>query len=260
MAGLVVLLFGLNQGQARGWTSPVILALLTGAVALLVVFIFIERRTASPMLDLSLFSRRVFSASAATAVLNYICLNSVTFLLPFYLIQGRGLNAAQAGLILTAQPIVMAISAPLSGTLSDRVGSRMLSTLGMAILGVGLFLLSRLTPASSLSNVTASLVVTGLGTGVFISPNTSALMGAAPRHRQGIASGILATARNVGMVLGVGLAGAVLATMQAQRQASGSPIPFFDGISAGFLVASCVAVLGVLTSAVRGKAVADNRQ
>jgi len=259
-AGLVMLLLGLNQGQARGWASGPILALFLSAALLLVMFVLIERRIASPMLDLSLFSRRIFSASAASAVLNYICINGVTFLLPFYLIQGRGLNSAQAGIILTAQPVVMAMAAPLSGTLSDRVGSRVLSTLGMAILGIGLFLLSRLTPDAPLGNVSATLVVTGLGTGMFISPNTSALMGAAPRHRQGIASGILATARNVGMVLGVGLAGAIFTTVQAQSQAAGLPTAFFEGIRAGFLVASGVAVLGVLTSAVRGEAVMNGGQ
>lgn len=257
MAGLVALLLGLNQGQAQGWTSPLILSLLIGAVVLLVVFILVEQRVASPMLDLSLFRRRIFSASTGSAVINYICLYSVLFLLPFYLIDGRGLSPAQAGVILTAQPIVMAIAAPLSGTLSDRIGARLPGTLGMAILGIGLFLLSRLTPDGPFGHVTVALIVTGLGTGIFISPNTSALMGAAPRHRQGIASGILATARNVGMMLGVGLAGAVFATVQAHGKANGSPTTFFDAIRAGFFIASCVAVLGVLTSAVRGKSV-DN--
>jgi len=252
MAGLVALLLGLNQGHAWGWTSAPILALLTSAVILLGVFLVIERRVVSPMLDLSLFRARVFSASTASAVFNYICLYTVLFLLPFYLIQARGLDAAQAGLILTAQPIVMAIAAPISGTLSDRIGARLLSTSGMAIIAIGLFLLSRLGLDSPLVNVAVGLAVVGLGTGMFVSPNTSALLGAAPLHRRGIASGILATARNVGMVLGVGLAGAIFTTVQAQGQALGSPTATFDGIHMGFLVAMGVAVVGALTSAVRG--------
>ena len=255
MAGLVALLLGLNQGQAWGWTSPPILALLASAVILLGVFLFIERRVASPMLDLSLFRARVFSASAASAVFNYICLYTVLFLLPFYLIDGRGLDPAQAGLVLTAQPIIMAIAAPISGTLSDRIGARLLSTSGMAIIAVGLFLLSRLGPQAPLGSVALGLAVVGLGTGMFVSPNTSALLGAAPLHRRGIASGILATARNVGMVLGVGLAGAIFTTVQAHGQALGSPTATFDGIRMGFLVAVGVAGVGALTSAVRGRAV-----
>jgi EmrB/QacA subfamily drug resistance transporter len=259
MAGLVALLLGLNQGHAWGWTSVAILALLSSAVILLGVFLVIERRVVSPMLDLSLFRARVFSASTASAVFNYICLYTVLFLLPFYLIQARGLDAAQAGLILTAQPIVMAIAAPISGTLSDRIGARLLSTSGMAIIAVGLFLLSRLGLDSPLVNVAVGLAVVGLGTGMFVSPNTSALLGAAPLHRRGIASGILATARNVGMVLGVGLAGAIFTTVQAQGQALGSPTATFDGIHMGFLVAVGVAIVGALTSAVRGSALQSGK-
>ena len=97
-----------------------------------------------------------------------------------------------------------------------------------------------------------ALATVGLGTGLFVSPNNSALLGAAPFHRRGIASGILATARNVGMVLGVGLAGAIFTTVQAQAQAMGKTGAAFDGIRAGFLVAVGVAALGALASAVRG--------
>jgi EmrB/QacA subfamily drug resistance transporter len=252
MAGLVALLLGLNQGHAWGWTSPAILGLLAAAVMLLAVFVIIERRASSPMLDLNLFRVPLFSASTASAVSNYICLFTVLFLLPFYLIQVRGLNPAQAGLILTVQPVIMAIMAPLSGMLSDRMGARLLSTFGMLVMAGGLFLLAQVNIYSPLSYVALALATVGFGTGVFISPNTSALLGAAPLHRRGIASGIMATARNVGMVLGVGLAGAVFTTVQAQAQALGSATATYDGVRAGFLVAIGVALVGALTSAVRG--------
>ncbi len=91
MAGLVALLLGLNQGASWGWTSPAIIALLSGALVLLGAFIVIERRVANPMLDLSLFRSRTFSASTASAILNYVCVYTILFLLPFYLIQGRSL-------------------------------------------------------------------------------------------------------------------------------------------------------------------------
>src|SRR5574337_1014168 len=252
LAGFIALLLGLNQGHAWGWVSPAILALLIAAGLLLGVFLIVERRAPAPMLDLSLFRNRLFSAATASAVLNYICVYSILFLMPFYLIQGRGLSPAQAGLLLTAQPLVMAVAAPLSGTLSDRLGSRLLSTLGMAILAVGLFQLSRLGLHSPLADVTVALAIVGLGTGIFISPNSSALMGSAPHHRQGIAAGILATARNVGMALGVGLSGAIFTTGLAHGQASGSTTFLFDAIAASFLVVAGSAVLGVLTSAIRG--------
>jgi MFS family permease len=185
--------------------------------------------------------------SVASAVLNYLSVYTITFLMPFYLIQGRGMIPGHAGLLITIQPAIMAVSAPISGTVSDRLGTRWLSMAGMAILGTGLWLLSRLEPGSSLAYVGLGMGVCGLGTGIFITPNNSALMGAAPSHRQGIAAGVLATARYVGMILGVGLAGAVFTTFLNRN----TPAALFEGIRASFLVASISGYLGCLTSAVR---------
>ena len=252
IVGLVSLLLALNQGESWGWLSAPTLLLLALSVAALVAFVYLERRNSDPMLDLSLFRTRLFSAATASAVLNYICLYSILFIMPFYLIQGHGLSPAQAGLLLTAQPLIMAIVAPISGTLSDRVGSRTPGTLGMLILAGGLLLLSRLGPASPLAYIALGLAICGLGTGIFISPNSSALMGAAPRNRQGVASGIMATARSVGMVLGVGLAGAVFTTVLARGQAAGLSTALFSAASSAYLVASGVALLAALTSFVRG--------
>ena len=253
MAGLTALLLGLNQGQAWGWTSGKALGLMVLAVLLLAGFVMVEQRRPSPMLDLSLFGKRVFAAATGSAILNYVCLYSIVFALPFYLIQGLGLGPAQAGLLLTAQPLVMAIAAPLSGALSDRIGSRVLSTLGMLILASGLFVLSRLTLESPTGHVALGLAVAGLGTGIFISPNTSALMGSAPRQRQGIAAGILATARNVGMVLGVGIAGAILTTILAGGSAPSGSAALVAAMRAVMLTACGIAVLGAFVSAARGR-------
>ncbi len=257
LAGLVALLLALNQGAEWGWTSPAVLGLIVLAVLLLGAFLAIERRSGSPMLDLSLFRRRLFSASAASAVFNYITLNTVLFLMPFYLIEGRGLDPAGAGLVLTVQPLLMAISAPLSGAISDRVGARLPGTVGMIILMVGVLLLSRLGPEASPGLIAGSLAVVGLGTGIFISPNSSALMGAAPRQRQGIASGVLAEARLVGQVLGIGLAGAIYTTVLAQGSSTDASL--FSAIHTSFTVAGGVALLGAVSSAVRGGQASPDR-
>ncbi len=253
MAGLVALLLALNEGAEWGWGSPVIIGLIAGSLVVLAVFVWWEGRVPSPMLDLSLFKSPVFSASTASAVGNYIALYSVLFLLPFYMIQGRGLDPAHAGLLLTAQPLVMAVAAPISGTLSDRIGSRLPATLGMLILAVGLYLLSRIGPQSPLTMIVIGLGVCGLGTGIFVSPNNSALMGAAPRARQGIAAGMLATARNVGMVLGIGLSGAILTsfTDQSTNITQGSS-GLFQATTVGFLVAMGVAIGAAVASVTRG--------
>jgi EmrB/QacA subfamily drug resistance transporter len=251
MAGLIALLLGLNQGHAWGWFSPLTLGLFVGSAVLLVIFVWIEGHAPAPMLDLSLFRSRVFNMATISPILNYICVYSVLFLMPFYLIQGRSLTAAQAGLILTAQPLLMALMAPIAGTLSDRIGSQIPTTLGMLILAAGLFLLSRLTPTSPYLQVIIGLGVSGMGTGLFVAPNNSALMGAAPRSRQGIASGVLALARNVGMVLGIGLTGAIFTTLLSRGNPT-APAVLVPAVSAGFLFASGIALLAAIISYARG--------
>lgn len=249
--GLVALLVALNQGHAWGWSSWRTVALLAGAGLLLALFIRVERRHPSPMLDLTLFRSRTFSAATASALLNYTCVYGLVFVLPFLLIQGRGLNTQQAGLVLTAQPLVMAVVAPLSGTLSDRIGSRLPSTLGMLFLAAGLALLALLAPGGSLHAIAFGLAVVGFGVGIFVSPNNSALMGAAPRHRQGIAAGVLATARNVGMVFGIGFSGAVFTTVMSHAAAAGPGAALMQGVHVSLLAAAAVAVVGAAIAFVR---------
>jgi EmrB/QacA subfamily drug resistance transporter len=248
VAGLVTLLLGLNQGHAWGWSSWPILCLLVVAAAALAAFVAIEQRHPHPMLDLRLFRQPTLSLATASAVLNYIGIFTVIFLLPFYLIQARGLSPQQAGLILTAQPLVMALVAPISGAVSDRLGTRLPSAVGMAILTIGLLLLSRLHAGTSPTAVAMMLTVTGLGTGMFISPNNSALMGAAPPRQRGIAAGVLATARNVGMVLGVGMAGAILTTVLASRTNLPSSAGIYAAIPIAYLAAAAMTALGTLLS------------
>ena len=251
MVGLVALLFALNQGHNLGWTSPLILELFIASLLTLSLFTWIELRVPAPMLDLSLFKRRVFSMSTISPILNYICVYSVLFLTPFYLIQGRGLSASQAGLILTSQPIIMALTAPFSGRLSDRVGSRIPTTLGMLIMAVGLFLVSRLRLDSPFWLVVLGLAIGGFGTGLFVAPNNSALMGDAPPNRQGIAAGVLALARNVGMVLGIGLTGAIFTTVLSKGNPGGAAT-LVHAFNAGLTFASGVALLAAVASYARG--------
>ncbi len=256
--GLGALLLGLNQGGEWGWSSFPIVSLLLFAVLLLSLFIYIESHGKYPMLDLSLFKKLPFSLTTLSAIINYIGVYSCIILMPYYLIQGRGFSPSQAGLIIAAQFVVMAVIAPISGTLSDWIGTRIPAVLGMAILSGGLYLLSHLTGQSSIGAMMLALAVVGLGTGIFISPNNSALMGSAPKSRQGIAAGILATGRSFGMVLGAGISVAIFTTVKAYESSgiisSGSSIQataFYTALGASFLVVSIITLLGVVTSLVR---------
>lgn len=246
--GLIALLLGLNQGHAWGWGSARTLGCFALAAVALAAFLRQERRRTHPMLDLYLFREPVFALSTVSAVINYLALFNVTFLMPFYLIQGKGFTPQQAGLLLTAQPLAMALAAPVSGALSDRLGTRLPSALGMAILAGGLVLFSRVAPDTPPASIAGLLAIAGLGTGTFISPNNSALMGSAPSGRQGVAAAVLATARSVGMVLGIGMAGAILTTMMSTGPSAGSGPGLYQALRMAFLAAAGVTVIGVATS------------
>jgi EmrB/QacA subfamily drug resistance transporter len=253
MVGLSAILLALSHGQSWGWGSGAVLGLLALGSTMLAIFVSIERRIAFPMLDLSLFRARLFTAASISSLMNYVCMNSVAFLMPFYLIQYRGFDPEWAGLLLSSQALIMAIVAPLSGSLSDRIGSRLLSTLGMAIATCGTMWLSTVGPDASTAQIVAYLMLIGLGTGIFVAPNNSALMGSASRQRQGVASAVLGTARNVGMVLGVALSGAVFSTALVANGGAIGPNPgFLPAFQVAFLAVAACGTAGTVTSLVRG--------
>lgn len=245
--GLLSLLLALNQGHVWGWGSPAILVLAAVAVVALWAFFALERRLPEPMLDLSLFRSRVLTGAVFSAMVSYLAQFASLFLLPFYL-QWRGLAADRAGLVLMAQPVVMMLTAPFAGAISDRTGTRGPIVLGLSLLGLGLLGLSFLGPDTPFSLVVLGLAVSGAGFGAFIAPNNSRLLGAAPPNRRGIASGVLAGARNVGMVLGVGLAGAVLTTILERRGAEAIPL----GVSVALRVVTGITLVAALTSWLEG--------
>ncbi len=245
LLGLVALLFGLNKGSTLGWDSIPITLLFLSAFILLGIFYMIERRGKSPMLDLRLFSNSIFTSSVISSIINYIGVYSIIFLMPFYLIQGRGINPGNAGVILTIMPLIMAMTAPIAGLISDRIGTRLPALLGMVFLTIGLFLLSRISVDTPIQDLAIRLGIAGFGIGCFISPNNSALLGSAPKTHLGIASGILATSRNFGMVLGVGLSGAIFATI-LNNSVLPPEISIFTAINISFLVSCLTTSIGII--------------
>jgi len=211
------------------------------------------------MLDLSLFSNRMFSAGNLSCLLNFIAQYMMIFLTPFFLTQA-GYSTNQIGLIMTAYPITMLLVAPVSGALSDKIGPLFLSTGGALISAAALYFMSTLTLSSSGVDVIWRLVLFGLGNGLFQTPNNSSVMGSAPRERQGIASGVLATMRNVGMVLGVALGSGLFALRNSfylrilgQSGKALQNAAFINGLRDVFLVTAVIDILCMLASSVRGK-------
>ncbi|HEX2172267.1 MAG TPA: MFS transporter, partial [Dehalococcoidia bacterium] len=256
MIGLVALLYALTRGSEWGWLAPPTLGLIALSAVLLTAFVLWEGRHPSPMLDLGLFKLRLFRMAVISSVLNFICFYGLFFLMPFYLITARGWSAGQAGVIFMALPLSMASVAPFSGLASDRIGSRVLASAGMIVLAIGLVILGLLGETTPPLVIAAGLVVCGLGIGLFTSPNNSAIMGSAPIERRGVASGVVATARSVGMVLGIALTGALFTSLLALNGGtveSGGP-PFLAAMHwTCWAIAGC-ALAGAVTSYRRGGA------
>ncbi|TZE82810.1 MFS transporter [Calorimonas adulescens] len=209
---LFSLLLYINQGGNIGWLSYDGIILISLFVVSLMFFIYIESKIKEPMLDISLFKIRSFTAGTIGALLNFSGQYIMTFLTPFYL-SWRGLSPAEAGMVMSTFPLFMLFMSPLSGTLSDRFGSRLLSALGAFISAAALFLMSTLSAGTSRIYIMVILAMFGIGNGIFQSPNNSSVMGSVPKQRLGIASSFLATMRNSGMVMGVALGSAVFSYM-----------------------------------------------
>jgi EmrB/QacA subfamily drug resistance transporter len=211
--GVAALSLGLSFGASWGWTSPGVLGSLALGVGSLVGAVFAERRVADPIIDLRLFHDRLFVSALTSLVFSMLAAFAVSFLLPFYFEELRGFSTAQSGLLLTPFALAIAVVSPIAGSVADRRGSRWLAPLGLAIAAGGLALLARIDATSSVWDVAWRLAVAGIGQGLFVSPNTRAIMDAAPSTEQGEASGLLATARVAGQALSVSVAGAVFASL-----------------------------------------------
>lgn len=259
---LASLLLALSQGRHWGWGSAPVLGLFAVALVLSVLFVRIELRAPQPMLPLGVFRDRLFATASASGFVAFMAITHAFFLMPFFLIQGQGLSASQAGLLLMPSAAMMSVTSPIAGSLSDRFGSRVLSPLGIAITGSGLFALSRLTVDSGTIDVVWRSALVGLGMGCFGSPNSNAMMGAVPREMIGLAAGTQASMRNLGNVVGVAVAGTVATNRQVvhELELAGQGLggamlearSLVLGIQDAFLVASCIALVGVFVASLRG--------
>jgi EmrB/QacA subfamily drug resistance transporter len=205
---LLALLLALTLGQGLGFTSPAILVLFTVWIIFLVLFILIELRISEPMVDLKLFSNRLFSVNLITGFATFVAIAGTLILIPFYLENVLGFNTQQVGLLLAVVPVFLGVTAPVSGALSDRLGTRPITVVGLLVLLLGYFFLSRLDSQTETVGFLLLFLPIGIGMGMFQSPNNSAILGSAPRARLGVASGLLSITRALGQTTGIALLGA----------------------------------------------------
>lgn len=205
---LLALLLALTWGQQIGFTDSRILLLFLLFFLFLWLFRYLERRAPQPMIDLRLFRNQQFSLGLLLGLLAFMAVAGATLLMPFYLNNMLGFSPRQVGLMLAFIPVFLGVAAPLSGTLSDRLGTRPIATIGLTVAFVAYLLMSRFDLNTNLLRYAISVSLLGLGMGIFQSPNNSAIMGAAPAGRLGVASGLLAISRTLGQITGIAVLGA----------------------------------------------------
>lgn len=256
---LTALVLAISEAPQWGLTSPSFLICAMAGIVLLALFVRRERTGASPLVDLSLFGLRAFTAGNLAGLLSYGLLFGLFYLLPFALEHGRGESALSAGLVLTAVPVALGIVAPLSGAVSDRIGPRPLTVAGMAIAALALGWLALLLRGSPLLVLAIALAVFGIGQGLFTAPNNSAIMGAAPDAQLGVAGGVLNVSRTLGTSLGVACTELVLSWRLSiypghpTSTAHAPPGALLGAIHDTLLVFVLLALVAAAVSAARGQ-------
>lgn len=262
-SGLFLIVYYLTAGDFYGWFKEIYFLL--AGLMLMGIFAYIERKTDNPLIDGRIFlHNRTFTASNVTAFLNYLSTFSIVFIFSLYLQLVLGYNSLIAGTLLISEPILMVIFAPISGLLSDKYGSRIVSSLGMAIIGASFFYLYFF-PVSTVVSIVVPLGVIGMGFGLFSAANTNSVMGSVRALQFGFASGTLGTMRFVGQLLSIAVSSLLLAeslprnviigmfsgiTFNSLSAYSGT---FIHGFKVVMIVSGIISFLGSYTSLLKNR-------
>ncbi len=246
---LTSLLLALSQGQEIGWRSRYITLLFIISILFFILFIVVENKARQPMMELRHFRNRPFAAANISAFISFLAMFTVILLMPFFLEKELGYSPQKVGIVFMSVPLVMSVVAPMSGWLSDRTNSYILSSIGLGIASVSILSLGFLSSESGFIDVVLRLALLGLGMGLFQAPNNSIIMGSLPKEQLGIAAGTLGTMRNMGMVIGVAVSGAVFSNRYVYY--GGIENSFLPAFHDTYVVSAVVCGIAVLTSLVR---------
>jgi len=229
VVGLTGLVYGLSRAGLSGWGDPLTVGGVLLGLILLPLFVVIEAHQRAPMLDLTIFKNRMFSAATAAAFINGLSRFALLFLFVFYFQGVKGDDPIKAGIELAPMAIGMLIASPLAGVWADRRGSRTLAALGMFVGAVALAGMTTLGVHTPYWQAALWLFIVGVGSGMFNSPNTAAMMGTVPVHRRGIAAGARTMLQNTGAVISIAFVLAIV-TSSVPKQTLFS---IFSGVSTG---------------------------
>ncbi len=242
---------------------PVITLLLEGVVVLVSVFFFlrVEAGQENPLFPMNLFRRRSYGVAIFCAALSFAVLFVVLILMPFYLDYILQLTVREIGFVMLSVPASVFLVSPVSGLLFDRIGARFLTTAGLGLCACSLLLLCFLTGKSSLLEIVIYLAILGAGEALFLSPNSASVLEQISPQETGVSSGMLATARNLGMLAGVSLGGMVFAMIFAKVSGGGDlkhfrpdqAEYFLHALRVTFTVTAVWSVIGAVLSGMRGK-------
>ncbi len=208
---ILALLLGLTLGQQQGFSQPIILVLFCIWLVSLIFFITTEIKIEHPMVNLKFFRNAEFTVNLTNAFIAFIGVAGTIILLPFYLQNILGHSTIIVGLLLCVIPVTLGITSPISGILSDRFGTGIISTIGLIIILVGYYTTSLLDKNTSILRYIICIFPLGLGMGIFQSPNNSSIMGSVSRQHLGIASGLISVSRTLGQTIGIAVLGALWA-------------------------------------------------
>jgi EmrB/QacA subfamily drug resistance transporter len=263
VAGLTGLVLGISKGGISGWNDPVVIGGLIAAAVLLPLFVLIERHGRAPMLDLTIFRNRLFAAATGAAFINGLSRFALLFVFVFYYQGAQGDDPIEAGIKLAPMAIGMLIASPLAGIWADRRGSRALAALGMLVTAAALAAMTTLQGDSPYWQSGLWLLLVGVGSGMFNSPNTAAMMGTVPAYRRGIAAGARMMLQNTGAVISIAFVLAIVTAAvpkdvlfkifsglhsgltNAQLQ------PFIDNMHTALWVLAATSLLGAVVSLMR---------
>ncbi|WP_257310712.1 MFS transporter [Geothrix fuzhouensis] len=259
---LASLLVPLTFASEWGWESLRVRLLLGLFVLAFGAFLAHETRASIPLVDLNLLRRnRLFAAANLATLLNYMALYAIAILTAAQLQLVQGRSARFTGWIMLSQPLMQACLSPLAGHLSDRLGSRVLSTSGMLLVALGMALLSLTSRDSNILPIATALAIVGIGMAAFSAPNTSAIMGSVDRSQLSIASAFLGTMRVTGQALSVAILGGIAAShlgpgsWRLLLRVGGSPeasAAFAQGYATAMATGAGLALLGAWASLARG--------
>ena len=214
---IVPLFLSLNEGINLGFTSPIIITGFIIAVICGISFLALEKKVKVPLMQLDMFKNKLFSISIFCGFVSFVAIFCHNIILPFYLQDLMGFSPQKAGMILMVYPLVLMVVAPVSGSLSDKIGSELLTFIGLVVGSIGLFLMATLSDNSRVVVMVGFIVIMSLGMGIFQSPNNSLVMSTVSKDKLGIAGSINALVRNLGIVSGIALSTTLLYTKMSSK-------------------------------------------